>query len=32
MVRRYLGPCGRVLRSDTDGWFLTGVVLNKEAP
>jgi hypothetical protein len=32
MVRRYLGPCGRVLRSDPDGWFLTGTILNKEAP
>ena len=32
MVRRYFGPTGRVLRSDEDGWFLTGAVLNKEAP
>jgi hypothetical protein len=32
MARRYLGPCGRVLRSDNDGWFLTGTILNKEAP
>ncbi len=32
MVRRYLGPTGLVLRSDPDGWFLTGAMLNKEAP
>ncbi|HEY2411712.1 MAG TPA: hypothetical protein VGI40_05695 [Pirellulaceae bacterium] len=32
MVRRYLGPVGRVLRSDDDGWLLTGAILNKEAP
>jgi len=32
MVRRYFGPAGRVLRSDRDGWLLTGVVLDKEAP
>jgi hypothetical protein len=31
-VRRYFGPAGRVLRSDKDGWFVTGAVLNKEAP
>jgi hypothetical protein len=31
-VRRYFGPAGRVLRSDKDGWLLTGAVLNKEAP
>jgi len=32
MVRRYFGPAGRVLRSEADGWILTGTVLNKEAP
>jgi hypothetical protein len=32
MVRRYFGPAGRAVRSDKDGWFLTGAVLNKEAP
>jgi hypothetical protein len=32
MVRRYLGPAGRVLRSDPDGWLLTGAILDKEAP
>jgi hypothetical protein len=32
MVRRYLAPVGRVLRSDDDGWLLTGAILNKEAP
>jgi hypothetical protein len=31
-VRRYFGPHGRVTRSDKDGWFITGAVLNKEAP
>jgi hypothetical protein len=31
-LRRYLGPAGRVLRSERDGWFFTAVVLNKEAP
>jgi hypothetical protein len=31
-VRRYFGPHGRVARSDKDGWFVTGVLLNKEAP
>jgi hypothetical protein len=31
-VRRYFGPHGRVIRSEKDGWFITGAVLNKEAP
>jgi hypothetical protein len=31
-VRRYFGPHGGVLHSEEDGWFLTGTVLNKEAP
>ncbi|HEX3599630.1 MAG TPA: hypothetical protein VHU84_05770 [Lacipirellulaceae bacterium] len=31
-VRRYFGPHGRVVRSDKDGWFITGAVLNTEAP
>jgi hypothetical protein len=31
-VRRYFGPHARVVRSDKDGWFITGAVLNKEAP
>jgi hypothetical protein len=31
-VRRYFGPHGRVTRSETDGWVITGAVLNKEAP
>jgi hypothetical protein len=31
-VRRYFGPAGRVVRSENDGWFMTGAVLNKEAP
>jgi hypothetical protein len=31
-VRRYFGPHGGVVRSEKDGWVMTGVVLNKEAP
>lgn len=31
MVRRYFGLAGRVMRSDKDGWLVSGVVLNKEA-
>jgi hypothetical protein len=31
-VRRYLGPAGRALRSENDGWIYTGALLNKEAP
>jgi hypothetical protein len=31
-VRRYFGPAGRVVRSEQDGWFVTGAILNKEAP
>ena len=31
-VRRYFGPHAAVVRSDKDGWFVTSVVLNKEAP
>jgi hypothetical protein len=31
-VRRYFGPAGRVLKSEPDGWVLTGTVLHKEAP
>jgi hypothetical protein len=31
-VRRYFGPHGRVTRSEQNGWFMTGVVLNKQAP
>jgi hypothetical protein len=31
-VRRYFGPHGGVVRSENDGWTMTGVVLNKEAP
>jgi hypothetical protein len=31
-VRRYFGPHASVVRSDKDGWFVTGVLLNKEAP
>jgi hypothetical protein len=28
-VKHYLGPAGRVLRSEKDGWFVTVAVLNK---
>lgn len=28
-VRRYFGPAGRVLRSDDDGWFVTGALFGK---
>jgi hypothetical protein len=31
-VRRYFGPHGGAVRSERDGWVMTGVVLNKEAP
>jgi hypothetical protein len=31
-VRRYFGPHGRVVLSEQDGWFITGAVMNKEAP
>jgi hypothetical protein len=31
-VRRYLGPAGRTIRSDKDGWLVTAALLNKEAP
>jgi hypothetical protein len=32
VVRRYFGPHAAVVRSDKDGWFVTSVLLNKEAP
>ena len=32
MVRRYFGPSGTVVRSDLDGWFITGATLSKIAP
>ncbi len=31
-VRRYFGPHGAVVRSEKDGWFVTSVLLNTEAP
>lgn len=31
-VRRYFGPHGRIVRSDKDGWFITGAILNTQAP
>ena len=32
MVRRYFGPAGTIVRSDNDGWFITGATLSKIAP
>jgi hypothetical protein len=32
MVRRYLGPAGLTVKSEKNGWFATGLLLNKEAP
>lgn len=29
LARRYFGPSGRSVRSDEDGWMITGVLLNK---
>lgn len=29
LARRYFGPAGRSIRSDDDGWFISGVVLSK---
>jgi len=31
-VRRYFGPAGTLVRSDHDGWFITGATLSKIAP
>ena len=31
-VRRYLGPAGAFVRSEPEGWFITGVLLDKHAP
>ena len=30
-VRRYLGPAGLFLRSEDDGWFASGILLDKQA-
>jgi hypothetical protein len=32
MVRRYFGPAGLIVRSETDGWFIAGATLNKQLP
>ena len=32
MVRRYFGLAGRVIRSEKDGWMITGAILNKDGP
>ncbi|MEM1231491.1 MAG: hypothetical protein AAGI15_13200 [Pseudomonadota bacterium] len=32
LARRYFGPSARSVRSDDDGWLVTGVVLSKAAP
>ncbi len=29
MVRRYFGPSGTIVRSEDDGWFITGATLTK---
>lgn len=29
MVRRYFGPAGMIVRSDQNGWFITGATLSK---
>lgn len=29
MARRYFGPSARAVKTEDDGWFITGVVLNK---
>lgn len=29
VARRYLGPATRAIRTDGDGWFITGVILSK---
>lgn len=29
MVRRYFGPAGTIVRSEEDGWFVTGATLTK---
>ncbi len=31
VARRYFGPSARAIRTDKDGWLVTGVVLNKAA-
>lgn len=31
LARRYFGPAGRSIRSDDDGWFISGVILSKAA-
>ena len=30
-VRRYLGPAGAFVRTEEDGWFATGCLLDKQA-
>ncbi len=32
MVRRYFGPAGTLVRTDSDGWFIVGATLTKVAP
>lgn len=31
LARRYFGPTGRTIKTEDDGWFMTGVMLNKAA-
>ena len=30
-VRRYLGPAGAFGRTESDGWFAAGLILNKQS-
>jgi hypothetical protein len=30
-IRAYLGPAGGYMRSEPNGWYVTGVLLNKQA-
>ena len=32
VVRRYLGPAGMFVRSEDDGWSVTGCLMNRQAP
>lgn len=32
IVRRYLGPAGWFIRSEDEGWSITGCLLNRQAP
>ena len=32
VVRRYLGPAGMFVRTEKDGWLMTGIMLPKGQP